>query len=130
MPALHAGDGPMQDSTSCENRCIYCHMLYQMFDANILYGTHQKKKMTLTFGTFFCGTACAANRRLLLQIGRFLPRIGRFLPKKWKASTEECWVRTHISSETQWSFAYGSSGAVFVSSEMCLQWQSRTAVVW
>ena len=97
MPALHAGDGPMQDSTSCVNRCIYCHMLYQMFDANILYGTHQKKKMTLTFGTFFCGTACAANLRLLLQIGRFLPRIGRFLPKKWKASTEECWVRTHIS---------------------------------
>ena len=44
MPALHAGDGPMQDSTSCVNRCIYCHMLYQMFDANILYGTHQKKK--------------------------------------------------------------------------------------
>ena len=34
--------------------------------------------------------------RLLPQIGRLLPRIVRFLPKTRKASSEECWVRTHI----------------------------------
>jgi len=48
-----------------------------------------------------------------LQIGR-LSQIGRFLLER-KASSEEHWVYTHVS--TTWcSFAYRSSGAGFVSS--------------
>ena len=31
------------------------------------------------------------------QTGRLLPRIGKFFPKNRKASSEERWVRTHIS---------------------------------
>ena len=48
----------------------------------------------------------------LRQISKAFWRIGRFLPKKWKASSKERWV--HTFSETWCSFAYGSSGALFV----------------
>jgi len=54
----------------------------------------------LTFGTFFqnaFAVQLAPQIRTLPQIARLLPRIGRFLPKKWKASSKECWVHTHIS---------------------------------
>jgi len=54
---------------------------------SLLFSMHQKeKKMMPTFGMFLkCirGAAVVQIRRLLL--------------KKWKASSKECWVRTHIS---------------------------------
>ena len=65
----------------------------------VTYGTRQKK-MTLTFRTFFQNTFVVQPapqiRWLLPQIRRLL-RIARFPPKTQKASSEECWVCTHIT---------------------------------
>ena len=44
-----------------------------------------------------CGATPLQTRRLLPKIGRLLPRIGKFFLKNRKASSEERWVRTHIS---------------------------------
>ena len=49
------------------------------------------------FQNAFAAQLALQIRRLPPQIRRLLPRIRRFLPKKWKASSEERWVCTHIS---------------------------------
>ena len=49
----------------------------------------------------------------MLQIGKLLPRIGRFLSKRIGL------IHT-LGSKTQFSFAYESSGAVFVASKVAL----------
>ena len=49
------------------------------------------------FPKYVCGATPPQTGRLLPKIGRLLPRIGKFFPKNRKASSEERWVRTHIS---------------------------------
>jgi len=44
-----------------------------------------------------CGATPPQTGRLLPKNGRLLPRIGKFFPKNRKASSEERWVRTHIT---------------------------------
>jgi len=88
------------------------------------------KKNDADIWTFFCGTAWVANRRLFPQIKRLLPRIGRFLPKKWKASSEECWARTHIGFQNAvqlWLWSFWSCICVFQSSHGLLLHKLRIA---
>jgi len=66
------------------------------------------------FQKCICGAAVPQIRKLLPQIEGLLPRIGSFFLKKRKASFENQEGGGFVHTETQCSFAYGSS--VFVSS--------------
>jgi len=69
-----------------------------------------KKKNDADIRNVFLKYVCSAA---VLQIGKLLPRIGRFLSKRIGL------IHT-LGSKTQFSFAYESSGAVFVASKVAL----------